>query len=132
MSRFERAPDGSVRETKVHLAVTQLKSLFPEIDAASLEAHLMLERTRSVMADMRARHWTQYGITGQRFILLRLLYVAPGQRLTMGEIAAELDTGTNNTTQLVDGLVRDDLVERVASADDKRVIYAALTGEGRN
>jgi DNA-binding MarR family transcriptional regulator len=60
-----------------------------------------------------------------RFSLLRLLFLAERRRLKMGTIAANLGIGTNNTTQLVDGMVRDGLVRREPDEDDKRVICAA-------
>jgi len=62
--------------------------------------------------------------------VLRLLYLAEDRHLRIGTIASNLEIGTNNTTQLVDGLVRDGLVERMTAPDDKRVIYAVLSEAG--
>jgi MarR family 2-MHQ and catechol resistance regulon transcriptional repressor len=90
----------------------------------------MLGLTERYLADVSADFRARFGITGRRFTVLRLLYLAEGRRMSMGTIAANLDIGTNNTTQLIDGLVKDGLVERVAAPDDKRVIYAVLSDAG--
>jgi MarR family 2-MHQ and catechol resistance regulon transcriptional repressor len=84
------------------------------------------------MVDARAAYWAQFGITDKRFILLRHLYLAPGKRLSMGEIASLLNAGTPNVTQIIGGLVRDELVTRQAAEDDKRVIFAVLTAKGES
>ena len=129
---FRQSPDGLVHEAAVRQMVQRLKDHFPGTDEHSLEAHLMLELTHGLLANMRAAQWSgsSVSISGRRFPVLRLLYLADGRRLKMGTIAANLGIGTNNTTQLVDGLVREGLVERVTDPADKRVIYAALTPEG--
>jgi MarR family 2-MHQ and catechol resistance regulon transcriptional repressor len=128
--QFEVSGDGQVREVDVHEAVASLKQLFPDLDPWALEATMMLERTHALMVDARAAYWAQFGVTARRFILLRHLYLAAGKRLSMGEIAALLNAGTPNVTQIIGGLVRDGLVERQAGEEDKRVIYARLTARG--
>jgi MarR family transcriptional regulator, 2-MHQ and catechol-resistance regulon repressor len=130
MHQFEISSEGRAREASVHIAVLRLTELFPEIDAAALEANLMLARTYTALVDMRAPYWSRFGITGPRFSVLRLLYLAESRRLSMSEIATELNKGMTNVTQLIDGLVRDGLVERVGAPEDKRVIYARLTAAG--
>jgi MarR family 2-MHQ and catechol resistance regulon transcriptional repressor len=90
----------------------------------------MLERTHALMLDARAAYWAKFGITARRFILLRHLYLADGKRLTMGEIAAVLNAGTPNATQIIAGMARDELVIRTTAEDDKRVVYAVLTPKG--
>jgi DNA-binding MarR family transcriptional regulator len=127
---FAVTETGRLRETAVREMVLRLKEHFAQIDELSLEAHLMLELTHGLLANMRAAQWSGSGMAGRRFPLLRLLYLADGNRLKMGTIAANLGIGTNNTTQLVDGMVRDGLVRREPDEDDKRVIYAVLTPHG--
>jgi MarR family transcriptional regulator, 2-MHQ and catechol-resistance regulon repressor len=79
---------------------------------------------------MREAAWASFGLTGRRFILLRLLYTSDRRRLSMGEIASQMNLGTNNVTQLVDGMERDGLVERLTGPEDKRVVFATLTSQG--
>jgi len=130
MFQFDVTPDGLLRETAVNEMVTKLKETFPDTDDLALEAHLMLGLTDRFLAEVSADFRAMYGITGRRFTVLRLLYLAEGKRMSMGTIATNLDIGTNNTTQLIDGLVKDGLVERVTAPEDKRVIYAVLSEEG--
>lgn len=130
MPEFEIANDGQVRETSVRTGVAKLKELFPEIDSAALEANLMLQRAHNTLMNVRSPHWAKQGITGLRLNVLRLLYLADGRRLTMGEIAADLNRGTPNVTQLIDGLEREGLVRRISTPEDKRVVYAQLTPLG--
>ena len=130
MSQFVVTDDGGVYEASVRETVTKLKELFPDIDPTSLEANLMMERSHRLLAGQRESHWARYGLTGRRFILLRLLYISHQKRLSMSEIAAEMHLGMNNVTQLVGGLVRDGLIERVAASEDKRVVHAVLTLKG--
>jgi MarR family 2-MHQ and catechol resistance regulon transcriptional repressor len=104
--------------------------MFPELDAAAWEAQVMLERTHRLLANLRDAHWTKYGLTGRRYILLRLLYTSPKRRLSMSEIASHMNLAPNNATQLIDGLERDGHVRREADAGDKRIVNAVLTTQG--
>ena len=130
MQRFIEDEDGSLHEASVKATVERLREFFPEIDATSLEAHIVLERTHSLLLNMREEAWVSFGLTGRRFILLRLLYTSNLRRLSMGEIASQMNLGTNNVTQLVDGMERDGLVERMTGPEDKRVVFATLTKQG--
>ena len=130
MFQFEVSSDGQIREAAVHEAVGRLKEIFPDLDESALEATLMLERAHALLVDSRAAYWAKFGITAKRFILLRHLYLAPGRKLSMGEIATVLNAGTPNVTQIIGGLVRDELVTRTTAVEDKRMIYAVLTNKG--
>jgi MarR family transcriptional regulator, 2-MHQ and catechol-resistance regulon repressor len=130
MHQFEISRDGVIREAEVHEAADALKRAFPGLDQIALEATMMLERTHSLMVEARSTYWAKFGITAKRFILLRHLYLAEGRRLSMGEIATVLRAGTPNVTQLVGGMVKDELVTKTIADDDKRVIYAVLTSKG--
>ena len=130
MFQFEVSTDGQIREAQVHEAVERLKQSFPDLDSGALEATMMVERAHALLVDARAAYWAKFGITAKRFILLRHLYLAPGKRLSMGEIAAVLNAGTPNVTQIIGGLVRDELVTRTTAEEDKRMIYAVLTRKG--
>jgi MarR family 2-MHQ and catechol resistance regulon transcriptional repressor len=132
MPEFEVTSDGQVRESSVRNAVAKLREIFPEIDTAALEANLMLQRTYNTLMNSRSPRWAELGITGLRLNVLRQLFLAAENRLTMGEIAVDLSIGTPNVTQLVDGLEREGFVRRVSGDDDKRLVYAQLTDLGRD
>ena len=130
MNQFTVSGDGRVRETPVQESIQTLKAMFPDLDAAAWEAQVMLERAHRLLANLRDAHWTKYGLTGRRYILLRLLYTTPQKRLSMREIAAHMNLAPNNVTQLIDGLERDGHVRREADAADKRIVYTVLTPQG--
>ena len=70
-------------------------------------------------------------LTGARFTLLLTLYFARDNLLAQNEISRELSVSRTNITNLIDGLERDGLVERVPNPADRRVSYARLTENGR-
>jgi MarR family transcriptional regulator, 2-MHQ and catechol-resistance regulon repressor len=121
---------GRLHERYVLESVARLKQMFPEVDPAALETQVMLERSHRLLANARQSQWAKFGLTGSRFILLRLLYASPDKRLTMSEIAANMNLGANGATQLVDAMARAGLVKRETADNDKRMIYAALTARG--
>jgi MarR family 2-MHQ and catechol resistance regulon transcriptional repressor len=130
--RYQFFVDGSGRlhESSVHDGLRMLFEVYPTLDLVSMEAEIMLERCHRLMALERDALWEPLGLTGSRFILLRLLYAAESQRLTMGQIAAQMNLEPNNVTQLVAWLVAQGLVQKEAASTDKRVTYAVLTPEG--
>lgn len=70
----------------------------------------------------------KFGIsTVQAGILMTLLHHGPK---TMSQLSSELTVSKSATTQLLDKLVKDGLVERVSDADDGRVTYVQLTDLG--
>jgi DNA-binding MarR family transcriptional regulator len=130
MHQFLVSDDGRVGEKSVRETIGRLQELFPDLDAAAWEAQIMMERTHRLLANLRDSHWTAYGLTGRRFILLRLLYAAAHRKLRMSEIATHMNLAPNNVTQLVDGLERDGYVRREVGGKDKRIVQAALTEQG--
>ena len=62
-------------------------------------------------------------------VLLRLARCPDGQ-LTMGALSSQLALTTGGMTRLVDRISAAGYVERRACPDDRRVWFAAITGEG--
>ena len=121
---------GNFHETAVFETVARLQEIFPLMDVLSMEAEIMMERSHRLMAGDRDAQWAPYGLTGSRFILLRMLYSTDQKRLTMGQIASQMNLEPNNVTQLTAALVRQGLILREAAQDDRRVVYAVLTEKG--
>jgi MarR family 2-MHQ and catechol resistance regulon transcriptional repressor len=130
MHEFATSDDGRLHEVSARDIVGRLQELFPSINPASIEAQLMIERSHRLLANQRDSHWSSFGLTPRRFILLRLLYTSAPRRRSMGDIVAQMHLSNTNVTQLIDGLVRDGLVQRESAAGDKRVVYAVLTEHG--
>lgn len=80
-----------------------------------------------VMDSVAAR----FGLAPAPFdILLRLLRT-PGCRMPMTRLAREAALSSGGFTKVADRLVRAGCLRREPSAEDRRVIYAVLTPEGR-
>jgi MarR family 2-MHQ and catechol resistance regulon transcriptional repressor len=123
---------GRLHESSVHESLTRLASVYTGLDLPAMEVEIMLERCHRLLALERDSNWAPMGLTGSRFILLRLLYSTRERRLTMGQIAAQMNLEPNNVTQLIASLVAQGLVRKENDLADKRVIYAILTPEGES
>jgi MarR family transcriptional regulator, organic hydroperoxide resistance regulator len=66
--------------------------------------------------------YAQYGL---------LFSLAAGGALAAGELALAADVSPATATQMLDGLERAGLVERVRSGQDKRIVFTSLTERGR-
>ena len=62
--------------------------------------------------------------------VLVILSKAPATRLRMVDLSRRMLVSKSNVTQLVDKLEQAGLIEREASASDRRLVYATLTPAG--
>ncbi|HWC30953.1 MAG TPA: MarR family transcriptional regulator [Dehalococcoidia bacterium] len=69
-------------------------------------------------------------ITGSRLAVMRTLYCAPDKQLPLSAISKQAGISPTMVTNLIDGLAKGGLVQRVGSASDRRVSIAILTKEG--
>lgn len=87
----------------------------------------LTRRTENALRDqMRSTHNT----TLPRFDVLAALHRSE-KPLKMSALSAMLLVSNGNASTVVDRLEKDGLVERGASADDRRVVTVKLTDEGR-
>jgi DNA-binding MarR family transcriptional regulator len=105
-------------------------------DPDAIEVMLAMLRTVRVHRTAVARQLEalelDVGMTGARFTLLMTLYFSRENLLAQNEISKELNVSRTNITNLIDGLERDGLVERVPNPADRRVSYAQLTRYGHD
>ncbi len=104
-------------------------------DPETIETALALVRLQRMHRVAAARHLDSLelpvSLTGARFTLLLTLYFSRDNLLAQNEISRELSVSRTNITNLIDGLERDGLVERVPNPADRRVSYARLTEKGK-
>jgi len=104
-------------------------------DPEMIETALAMVRMHRMNRVAASRHLESLelpvNLTGARFTLLLTLYFARDNLLAQNEISRELSVSRTNITNLIDGLERDGLVERVPNPADRRVSYARLTDTGR-
>ncbi len=72
-----------------------------------------------------------FGLTMGDYEVLVRLSEAEDERMRMCDLASVLQLSPSGLTRRLDGLVSAGLVERVANASDRRVMFAALTPRGR-
>ncbi len=100
--------------------------LTPEEIAAWLGFMGAVEPLRAALDADLQRH----GLTLGDYEVLAFLSEAPGRRLRMSDLANRLRLSPSGLTRRIDGLVSLGYVDRVACAEDRRVMYAALTDTG--
>jgi DNA-binding MarR family transcriptional regulator len=72
------------------------------------------------------------GLTSQHYQAMLIVRASPGdQGPTIAELAGKLLIKHNSCVELVDRLVREDLVSRRASLADRRKVHLRLTEHGR-
>jgi DNA-binding MarR family transcriptional regulator len=81
-------------------------------------------------AELTSNLVSAHGITLGEYAVLVTLSEVPEHRLRMCDLAAQLSLSPSGLTRRLDGLVRQGLVVREPSAEDRRVILATLTPAG--
>ena len=89
----------------------------------------LLRTTRLIEADLREEMRTAYRTTLPRFDVLSALE-RHADGLLMGELSRHLMVSNGNVTGIVERLVADGLVERLAVEGDRRAILVRLTQAG--
>ena len=85
------------------------------------------ELVRELDRELEAVH----GLPLTQYEVLLHLEAAPEHRLRMSELARSVLLSQSGVTRLVDRLEARGLVERAPCAEDRRVLWAQLTDEGR-
>ena len=96
----------------------------------SLRLWIALARAHATVTRSVSAKIAEYGLTLAQFgVLEALLHLGP---LPLGELADKLLVTGGNVTYVMDRLEKQGLVERCRSEEDRRVITAVLTTEGRD
>ncbi|MBL1266650.1 MAG: MarR family transcriptional regulator [Halomonas sp.] len=90
----------------------------------------MLRVTRQVESELRERLRTEHDSTLPRFDVMAALYAAE-EGLKMNELSKRLRVSNGNVTGIIDRLVEDGAVERIAIEGDRRATRVCLTSTGR-
>ena len=90
----------------------------------------MLRTTRAVESRLRDFLREEYDTTLPRFDVMAALYRAE-DGLKMSSLSKQLLVSNGNVTGIVDRLVVDELIQRVAVKDDRRAVRVCLTQKGR-
>ena len=104
----------------------------PPLTESELQMWLTLMRgmaivNRQLAQDMQQEHGFHISWYD---VLVRLLH-APGQQMTMTELADSVVMSAGGLTRLLDKMVEKGLIQRVLDPEDRRLVYARLTDAGR-
>jgi len=91
----------------------------------------MIEVHTAVMASLETESVDRHGLSGGDYAVLVNLSEAPDERVRMCDLALALHLSPSGITRRLDGLVRQGLVAREPSTEDRRVMLAVLTPAGR-
>ncbi len=92
----------------------------------------LLHTHHHVMVILDAELRTEHGLTLTQYDVLLRLRRAPEGSLRMVDIANRILMSPSGLTRVVDGMVRDKLLERRRCGDDARVVWISLTEKGLN
>ena len=101
------------------------------LDADEMTAwRAFIETSHDLVAALDNDLQTRFGMTLGDYEVLVFLSEAPDRQMRMCDLAARLHLSPSGLTRRLDGLVRDGMVARVPSSQDRRVLHAALTDTG--
>ena len=100
-------------------------------DGRAMVAATSITRAHQILLAEINAALTPFGLTFSRFEVLALLFFARTNSLPMGKIGSRLQVHPTSVTSLVNRLVGDGLVERVAHPTDRRTTLVKLTTRGR-
>ncbi|ABR47321.1 transcriptional regulator, MarR family [Alkaliphilus metalliredigens QYMF] len=103
-----------MNKNNLEYVVDQLLTLFPLFRKKLFRPNLNLEHT---------------DLTPSHFHVIVMLNEA--KRLTMSDISKRLSISKPNVTTLIDHLIIKQMVTRIRSHEDRRVVYIVLTEEGK-
>ena len=91
----------------------------------------LLSLSNQIKRRLSARLRVEFGISMARFDLMAQLERATPLGLSMTELSAQVMVTNGAITGLVDGLVRDGLVQRQSQSGDRRTVIVGLTPLGK-
>ncbi|MGE3984944.1 MAG: MarR family winged helix-turn-helix transcriptional regulator [Dehalococcoidia bacterium] len=128
-----RTPRVPARDDSSVFGIAQdYKGIYSWVDQSAMEANMAVH----------AGYWAAHeagkklisaigqGRTAGRFTVLRILFLTEGHCLTQNEVSKRLMITAATVTYLIDGLVKEGLVERRTHVQDRRTIEVILTDRG--
>lgn len=101
-----------------------MQELYESLAGFRLALRRFLRQSEAALADA--------GITSQQYQVMLAIQATGTGKLKVKDIATEMLMQQHGAVQLVDRLCTSGLVERVASAHDRRIVMVGLTETGRS
>ena len=103
---------------------------YPTMDPVASEAFIVLLHTGNRMSRRAEQFLAGHGTTPARFVTLALLNREPDRPMSATELANRTCVTKQTITSLLDGLVADGFIERIAMEGDRRVTLVRLLPAG--
>ncbi|MGO4272882.1 MarR family winged helix-turn-helix transcriptional regulator [Paenibacillus sp. TAF58] len=94
----------------------------------SLKLFVVLSKAYKAVTEQAIKDAKQYGLSSSEFMILEVLY-AKG-KIPLQQIGEKILITSGSITYNIDKLEKKDLLRRVPSSEDRRVIYAEITDAG--
>jgi DNA-binding MarR family transcriptional regulator len=91
----------------------------------------LLRTSRAIEAELRRRFAAEFATTLPKFAVMAALSRAPNG-MKMSELSRHLMVSNGNVTGIIERLVAEEIVERLAQAGDRRATCVRLTDKGRS
>ena len=113
------------------MPLQEFSKRFPNMNPSALKICAELMRTGSGLLAAFETVLGKYGLSQGRFLTLIVMSRTPDKEVNPSSLAEELGVKKATMTGLLDGLEKDNLVERVSDPRDRRKIGIRLTAGGR-
>lgn len=97
--------------------------------ALSLKLMVVLSKAYRSIMDKASKDIKTYGLSPSEFGIMEILYTKG--KIPLQQIGEKILITSGTMTYNVDKLEKKDLIKRIPSQEDRRVIYAELTVKGR-
>ena len=120
----------ALRELPERQHLESLQREFPEADIPRVQAYLGMLKTCTDVVRRIDTYLAGHGLQQNRFFILVLLYRSPGVPLAVHRLAAGVGVSRPTVTGLLDGLERQQWVEREPDPGDGRGVLVRITEAG--
>ncbi len=110
----------------------QWSARWPQAPVDAMMAVTSVMRAQQILLARLNEALAPFGLTFARYEALMLLRFSRTGAMPMGKMGTRLQVHPASVTNLVDGLQREGLVERVPHERDRRTTLVSITGAGRS
>jgi DNA-binding MarR family transcriptional regulator len=120
-----------LKDLPTDMRLREFSRRFPNMNPSALKICAELMRTGSSLLATFDNVLGKYGMSQGRFLTLIVMNRTPDKEINPSSLAERLGVKRATMTGLLDGLEKDDLIERASDPGDRRKIGIRLTANGR-
>ncbi len=120
-----------LKDLPTDMPLQEFSRRFPNMNPSALKICAELMRTGSDLLAAFETVLGKYGLSQGRFLVLIVMNRTPDKEINPSSLAERLGVKKATMTGLLDGLEKDNLIERLPDPRDRRKIGIRLTANGR-